>query len=309
MSRLKRYTNNNRIVAKYGVDYLDNHLGGITRSDLVVVGARSGAGKSTLSKIIALSNPQTKIKLFSLENFEDDDYAKEIYFEYRKLSGENIPLVETLTGGNYDKLDNKILAMAEANVEERFSHITIINRQDGFDIDKLKTEMIKSCESGYELLLLDHLDYLDRDDGKQSDNAHISELMKTIREVQSLYKVPVVAISHLRKSNGLHAPVVPNMDEFIGSSNKSKEATVVITFAPDDKTNEEIDNDVLKATWCCVRKSRLVGLDNKVARLYFDTRTGRYQPKPDICVVNYSGTKVGKYIDGELVWNKEEKER
>jgi hypothetical protein len=176
---------------------------------------------------------------------------------------------------------------------------------DGFDIAKLKDEMTRAVDDGVELIILDHLDYLDKEQAGSSDVEHISVLMKTIRRVQSMDNIPIVAISHLRKTQGKEPPVVPNMDEFIGSSNKVKEATAVIVFAPDDKKNEEIETDSLKATWCCIRKSRRRGLDNKVARLYFDTRTDAYQNNPDICVVNYSGTKVGKYKDGVLVWEKD----
>jgi len=304
MSRFREYTKLNRIVAKYGIGYLDDKLKGISATDLVVIGARSGAGKSTLSKIISLANPNTKIKLFSLENFKDDDYAKECYFEYKKKSGESLCMVETLTGVNTNKINSSMLEEVETCVEKKFSHIGVVNRQDGFNVNKLRDDMIRAAEDGYELIILDHLDYLDKVDERDSDNQHISIIMKTIRKIQETDNIPIIAVSHLRKGTGREAPVVPNMDEFIGSSNKVKEATVVITFAPDDKTNEKANSEPIKATWCCIRKSRRIGIDNKVARLYFDTRVDKYQNDPDICVVNYSGTKIGKYIDGELVWEK-----
>lgn len=87
MSRLLNYFEKNKKVADFGVTYLDDKLGGVLKSDLIVVGARSGAGKSTLSNIIAMSNPNVKLALFSLENFDGDDYAKECFYNYMKISG------------------------------------------------------------------------------------------------------------------------------------------------------------------------------------------------------------------------------
>ena len=110
-------------------------------------------------------------------------------------------------------------------------------------------------------------------------------------EPQYAFKVPVIAISHLRKSNSKDDVKVPGLDEFIGSSNKVKEATCVIMLAPDDESNMQVDSNT-KYTWCCIRKLRQGGIDNTAARIYFDIRKGEYLENYNIYHINYSGTKI-----------------
>ena len=142
-----------------------------------------------------------------------------------------------------------------------------------------------------ELVIIDHLDYVDKDNSSDNDVSHVTELMKTIRELQDQFKVAVVAISHLRKHQGKEPPAVPSMDEFIGSSNKVKQATVVIMMSPDDKQNEKTAGEIphIKSTWCCIRKIRNGILSNKTGRLYFNTHKTEYDNNYDEHIVSYSG--------------------
>ncbi len=290
---IRDYMNKNKQVATFGVKYLDDTLGGVLKSDLIVMGARSGAGKSTLSNIIAMANNDKKITLFSLENFEGDDLAKETFHNYINLTQNFNMIFRKFVAGHY-KLEDVFLDKAEQMARKTLSHINLICRTKDYKIDRLKHDMIKAVEDGSELIILDHLDYLDKDNPADNENSHITELMKTIREIQDVMGCAVIAVSHLRKpaNAAKNMPVVPSVDEFIGSSNKVKEATVVIMLAPDDEDNQNNVDSHCKSTWCCIRKNRFGGIDNKVARMYFNTRTGRYQDGYNICSVNYSGTEV-----------------
>jgi len=293
MSKLRNYMKSNNFVAKFGVKYLDDKLGGITKSDLIIVGARSGAGKSTLSNIIAMANTDKKLALFSLENFDGDDYAKECYYAYIKLTKNYDLDMRRFMAGAYNISDNE-LKHIEAMADKKLSHIKLISRTSGYNVTKLKNDMISAvANDGCKLLIIDHLDYLDKDRSGDNDVTHMSQLMKTIRELQDEWGVAVIAVSHLRKpANAKQMPVVPSVDEFIGSSNKVKEATSVIMFAPDDKENEENSGSHLRSTWCCVRKLRNGGIDNKTARMMFNTRTGLYEEDHSIHTVSYTGDVV-----------------
>lgn len=290
MSRLLKYFEKNKKVADFGVNYLDDKLGGVLRSDLIVVGARSGAGKSTLSNIIAMSNPNIKLALFSLENFDGDDYAKECFYNYMKISGKYNMDMRRFVSGQY-QLEPYFLEEAERLANNKLNHIKLISRSKDYNVSKLKDDMISAvANDGCELLIIDHLDYLDKDNPADNDVTHMTELMRTIRELQDDFGVAVIAISHLRKpANAKFMPAVPSVDEFIGSSNKVKEATSVIMFAPDDKENQKNAGSHLRSTWCCVRKLRNGGIDNRTARMMFNVRTGTYEKSYDLKSVSYAG--------------------
>ena len=292
---IHEYWKRNKIIGKYGVPYLDRELLGIAKSDLVVIGARSGAGKTSLAKIIYTANDVHKTALFSLENYEGDLQASMIRKEYNDLVGSYWDSERWLTGSVYD-IDEKALNLATERVNERLKGAYIFGRvppnddpnKQHWTVDTL-TEKIFWCAShGIELIIIDHLDYLDRDDPNESDNAHITELMKSIRTAQELGSA-VVAFSHLRKPMGnVENLVVPNENEFIGSSNKVKQATRVIMFAPANEGDAEHGY----GTWCCIRKNRVGGIKNQAAKLFFMPATETYKDAYAIYTINYAGTKA-----------------
>lgn len=292
MGRLVNYFQNNQKVGTFGIKYLDDKLKGILKADLILIGARSGAGKSTIADMIAQHNAKDdkKVHIFSLENFTDDAFVTKAYYEYKRLTGDWKLSLREFACGEFN-VDTNSLIKCEKYAEECFKNVSMTTRQKGYDINKLKDDMIKVVESGVNLLIIDHLDYVDKNNPNENDNTHITELMRTIRELQDVFKVAVVAISHLRKNVGRDLPIIPSVDEFIGSSNKVKEATAVIMIAPDDEENESNQSD-RKVTWFSIKKLRMGGIPNSSGKLIFDRATGKYEDNYEEWVVR--GTKKTK---------------
>ena len=292
MSRLEDYMKENRKVGCFGIQYLDDKLRGILKGDLILIGARSGAGKSTIAEIIATANSSQgkKVTLLSLENFKDDNFVQKAYYKYKAVSREWSLSQRDFSSGDF-KPNLYALKEAEKYAEQQFENINLINRQANFGKEELKEAMINAVQNEKsDLVIIDHIDYLDKEPN-QTEVEHVTSIMKEIRAAQYAFKMPVIAISHLRKTNSKYDIKVPSIDEFIGSSNKVKEATCVIMFAPNDEENMQMDG-TLKATFCCIRKLRMGGIDNTVAKIYFDTRTGQYKDGYNVYRVDYSGTKI-----------------
>lgn len=299
------YFKENARIAQYGIPYLDDKLKGINANALVLIGARSGAGKSTLADIIAQTNRynKNKVHLFVLENFDGDLPLVRGYYLYKSLSGNKDLDINDWVCGNFER-DEKAFRDMELSINESFRDLRVTTRNvSNYTIDDLKNDLIKSYSDEKEpcrLFIIDHIDYLYKENEGISDNQHISDIMSMLREFQYANKgCAIVAFSHLRKpTNSKDIPAVPSMDEFQGSSNKVKQSTVVITVAPDDNTNEENSlnnaNTDLRSTWFCVRKSRFGGIDNKVARMDFDIKTGKYLKYYQLCTVNYRGEILDK---------------
>ena len=294
MSRQTEYWERNYEVGSFGIKYLDKELQGIAKSDLILIGARSGAGKSTIANRIFQKNCDDgkKCALFSLENFNDDLYSHDVMIEYKNIT-KCFYITPRMWQMNKFKIDYEALEQAEAIVEKRYEGKYIVNRQFEYTKEKLKQDMIKACENGKELIILDHIDYVDKDNPNSDDLTFMTDLMKTIRALQDKYQVAVVALSHLRKPTvAKESVIIPNENEFIGSSNKSKEATCVILIAPDDDGNMKMQDDNIKATWFCIRKLRNGGISNKCARLFYDKQNDLYLDEYEIYGVNYVGTKT-----------------
>lgn len=293
MQKLSYYQELNKKVGSFPVTYLQHKLKGILRGDLILIGARSGAGKTTIANMIALHNARNgvKVALFSLENFEGDMFVEKAFYYYRRFTGNYNLSLRDFASASF-QADMLQLDKAEKQARKDIENINLIERSKDYGVTELKDEIINQAENqGAEMIIIDHLDYVDKFKGV-SDVEHITDLMKTIRKVQDAYKIPVVAISHLRKSGNKDMPAVPSMDEFIGSSNKVKESTAVILLAPDDNGNVKSNDLEQKLTWCCIRKLRMGGIDNKVAKITFNKKTGEYDKGYGEYKVNYSGTEV-----------------
>lgn len=294
------YWERNKIVGKFGVPYLDRELLGISKSDLVLIGARSGAGKSSLAKIIYDANDKRKTALFSLENYDGDVEMSMLRKEYNLRTDSCYNARQWQTGKDLNLNENE-LGAALGTVLKKLDGAYIFGRvppdnPDGkWNIETLTEKILWCATHGIELIIIDHLDYLDRDDPNESDNSHITELMKAIRTAQET-GAAVVAFSHLRKPSGkVDDLIVPNENEFIGSSNKVKQATQVILFAPAN------DGDEYQGygTYCCIRKNRNGGIKNQVAKLFFIPLTETYLDRYDLYTINYAGTKTTPImIDG-----------
>ena len=298
---VRKYWERNKKVGVFGVPYLDAELHGIAKTDLVLIGARSGAGKSSLAKIIYASNDKSKTALFSLENYDGDFEMSLLRQEYGKITGNWIN-ARTWQMEDGIKIDEKALNLAVERVKERLSGSYIFGRvppnnepeKQVWTIDTLSEKIIWCATRGIELIIIDHLDYLDRDNPNESDNAHITELMKSIRTAQEIGSA-VVAFSHLRKPAGnVENLVVPNENEFIGSSNKVKQATQVIMFAPANDGNAQEGF----GTWCCIRKNRNGGIKNQAAKLFFMPATETYKDGYELYTINYAGTKTTGPLNG-----------
>ncbi len=276
--KILQYFEERKKVGYFGIKYLDDKLRGIIEGDLILIGARSGAGKSTISEMIAQHNATSgkRVVLFSLENFEGDSFVAKCYYLYKRYSGDyNLNLRDFASGDFNHNMD--ALERANKEAEKFFENIIMINRQKNFGLKELKDKMIKLVnEENIKLMIIDHLDYVDKDNPNTTDVSFVTELMRTIRDLQDEFKVAIIAISHLRKNaGGINAPVIPTVDEFIGSGNKVKESTVVIMLAPDEEPSVGTPDNI-KPTWCSIQKLRMGGVDRKKGMILFDTKKGDY---------------------------------
>lgn len=259
---------------KYGIPYLDRATGGIRENDLVVLGARTGAGKTELASIIAENNAKQgkRVLFYSLEAEKSEtvnriifrNYARELYLKDNKHTSYRAYINDSID--DYDLLKQVISSLNTSCMS-----LTVVERQEEFMLEDFVVSMGYEAKN-YDLIILDHLHHFDTDE--VNEVKALKQAVKTIRDMCLYHNKPVIMIAHLRKLDRRTQALVPDIEDFYGSSEIGKEATQVITLAPYD---EETTPPNCYATLFKVCKLRI---DGSVARFIgkhlFNAQTKSY---------------------------------
>lgn len=311
-------------VLPYGISFLDEVLGGISQSDVIVLGAKTGAGKSQAAVCITLhnaslikENENKKVHYFALEaeDFEIERRAKytmvsRAYYadEFRNRS--EIPV--NYRNWRMGRL-NDVMFKYEEEIQPKLDNVlknveTLYRNSGDFNLKALEKNLLKVVTNS-KLIVLDHLHYVDTGD---DENGEYKQIIKTIRDIALKYKVPIIVIAHLRKNQVFkNPPIVNSLEDFHGTSNVPKIATVAIMLAAKPfrrpKDADESLNGVagfgkasvgktpqyMSPTFVCVRKYRLDGEATRYTALMdFNKRYGTYE-KP---------YQLGRLVSADTEW-------
>ena len=161
----------------------------------------------------------------------------------------------------------------EATIAKDYRTLKTYYRGTEFNVETLD-RLFRAIQDETDLIILDHLHYVDSDE--PNENRAYKQIVKRIRDISLTVGVPVLLIAHLRKKDRGVRTLVPDIDDFHGSSDITKIATKVILLAPATDQPAESPSH-LWATYVHCPKDRMDGsTKNYVARVPFDVRLGTY---------------------------------
>lgn len=287
---------------KFGIAYFDDALRGIYPNDLVLIGAKSGAGKTQLATHIAMTNAQAgkKVLYFALEA-ENQEIARRI--KYSRVANAFFKHRDTFPGLRMDyaswyycKYGNK-LDQIEKKVDDElkttFANIKTFYRTHGrFTIDDFEKYYLAEVNQA-DITIIDHIHYFDSDE--QNENKALKEITMRLRDQALLNSKPLIVIAHLRKRDKRAKMLIPDLEEFHGTSDLGKIATKAIAIAPAyDVAGPSAE---LFPTYLRVLKSRVnSSIERYTALGYFDISRNEYQD-------HY---KLGVVDDNKGEWNEVE---
>jgi hypothetical protein len=282
-------------LCSFGISALDDSCKFIMPNDLIVIGADSGAGKSELALDIAMFNAKKKkrIALFYLEGGHEEAVARikwkslcNKYFGQHKEYIDNFDYVSWRT----NQIKSLYLKTMEDEIELEMSFLEdfwIYPIEKGFTVDNLYSALLDfhtlvPAPSGspfeavgqvqLDLIIVDHLQYFELN-GNEQEIAQTTKILRRLKEISDIYRVPVILVSHLRKKakdRGL-----PDQEDFYGSSNIVKIATTAIVLSADSSKEDFSDN--LYPTFIRIVKSRIGIRSNYAIRINFDLTKRRYE--------------------------------
>lgn len=280
------------LITKYGISFLDEALGGIFPTDLIVLGAATGVGKTHMALQIAVSVASTtrRVKFYALEAdpFEIERRIKynaiaDYFFKNRDKFPKEVYLNQPdWRSGKFDSFLLEIDKGLNERLEKLNSDLKVFTPQVSDFTKQDFSEMYKEdCLDGYGLIILDHLHYLWHE--TQNEYQEIKTAVASIRDLINTKEVPIIMISHLRKPDRFSSSYVPSYHDLHGSSEISKRANAVITFSsarevpnPDDPKNPKYVPMGSTFVRICKARDGKPGCTNFLALMKFDRDKKNY---------------------------------
>ena len=215
-----------------GFKDLDEKLGGLQKSNLVILAARPGVGKTSLALNIAqfLSvNEKLPIGYFSLE------MSKEELVDRLLVAQADIDAWKLKTGkldeADFTKLSNAMGELAEGNL--------YIDDTPALSILEMRTKARRlQVEHGLELLVVDYLQ-LARSRNLENRVQEVSEISQGLKNLARELKIPVLALSQLSRAVEQRGTRRPQLADLRESGSIEQDADVVMFLWREEEDNPE----------------------------------------------------------------------
>ena len=206
-----------------GFTQLDNMLGGLQKSDLVILAARPSVGKTSLALDIArhvATKTSLPVGIFSLE------MSKEQLVDRLLSSQADVELWKMRTGRlkddeDFQRIGHAMGVLAEASI--------YIDDSASANIMEIRTKA-RRLQSEHKSLGLIVVDYLQLMESRSSENRtqEISEITRGLKSIARELNVPVLALSQLSRAVESERPPIPKLAHLRESGSIEQDADVVL---------------------------------------------------------------------------------
>ncbi|PIS05136.1 MAG: replicative DNA helicase [Candidatus Buchananbacteria bacterium CG10_big_fil_rev_8_21_14_0_10_42_9] len=249
-----------------GYNDLDNILGGLQKSDLVILAARPSMGKTTLAmdiaRNVALKN-KIPVAIYSLE------MSKEQLVDRLLCSTANVDLWKMRTGKLSDHGENDDftrIGQAMGLLSEAPIYIDDTANSNIMEI-RTKARRLQS-EHGLGLILIDYLQLMES--FRQNDNRvqEVSEISRNLKAIARELNVPVLALSQLSRGVESRESHIPRLADLRESGSIEQDADVVMFIYREAMYHKDLPPDKQHLAEVYVAKHRN-GPTGKI-QLFFD---------------------------------------
>jgi len=215
--------------------FLDDILGGLQRSDLIILAARPSLGKTTLALNIARNaaiNQKACVALFSLE------MSKQAVVQ-RLLASEanvNSKIVRT---GEYTEKEERRIMQASGILSEAPIYID--------DSPQLRVVEMRSkarrlhFERNVDLVIVDYLQLMQGEGRRENRVQEVSEITRSLKALAREIDAPVLAVSQLSRAVEQRSSHRPQLADLRESGSIEQDADVVLFIYRDEEYSKEDD--------------------------------------------------------------------
>jgi replicative DNA helicase len=224
---------------------LDDSLGGLQRTDLIVLAAKTSLGKTSLALNIARNaaiNQKACIALFSLEMSRDAVVQ-------RLLASESGVDSKKVRLWYFSEKDERKIMEASGILSEAPIYVD--------DSPVLRVVDIRSkarrlhFERGIDLIIIDYLQLIQGDGKNETRVQEISKITRALKTLARELNVPILALSQLSRAVEARPSHVPQLSDLRESGSIEQDADLVIfihredlNFSPEDWSRlHDIENE------------------------------------------------------------------
>jgi len=272
----ERYGSFETIKFKTGMPSLDNIIGGLSGTELMLILANTNVGKTTflLNLAINLSLQGKKVLFFSLEMSRDELNNKIISI----LGGHEAFKIRS---GEYDK--NMLW-----ETKEKFKSlpITIIDRGSITTQDVLAETFKRKLQGSVDVVMIDYIQRLS-DRGFDNETQRLGNIARTLKNFALTYEIPIISPAQMDKSSAKNNDT--DVSSVAWSKDLANEADIALTLTEQVIKRKSITEEEEKKLMLVIAKSRNSEKD-KWFNVNFDKITLRmtlendlfYSPPPNV---------------------------
>jgi replicative DNA helicase len=221
-----------------GFKMLDNILGGLQPSDLIIIAGRPGMGKSSLAATIAAHASQqfnARGLIFSIE------MSSEQYIQRMLAMGSGIDSHRLRLGQFTDETEKDILSI----VADILSQQNIwIDDTPAISLSELCSKARRiHAEHGLDYIVIDYLQLIvaSSDNRRMSREQEISEVSRRLKALARELNVPIIALAQLSRSVEQRADKRPMLSDLRESGQIEQDADVILFIYREDYYIEDSD--------------------------------------------------------------------
>ncbi len=216
-----------------GFSMLDQYIGGLNKSDLILLGARPGMGKTAIALNMAMAAAKKSGKTVVIFQLE----MSRTQLATRLLSTEGFIDSKKLRMGNLD--DDDWQKMAEATQNLNRLNI-LIDENSGITVPEMKAKCRRVNNLG--LIVIDYLQLMHTP--KRTDNRvqEVAEISRSLKIMAKDLNVPVLCCCQLSRGPESRQDKRPMLSDLRESGSIEQDADIVLFIYRDDYYNSEGEN-------------------------------------------------------------------
>lgn len=214
--------------------YLDNILGGLQKSDLIILAARPSVGKTSFAIDLALRAAEQGIPtgIFSMEMSIDQVVDRFI------ANKAGVSMWHLRTGKlSHDKDD--FLRITTACDELKTLPIYVDDSSSPNILQMRAMARRLQANNGLGLLIVDYLQLMSAKRGYDSPVQQVTEISRGLKGLAKELNIPIIALSQLSRAIEQREGHKPKLSDLRDSGSIEQDADVVMFIHREDKTNYE----------------------------------------------------------------------